>query len=133
MIDPIILDIGLEIVKAILGVAVPAMTIYLTIYTKKIGDKMERKARLENERREREELQNEINRQTAVAFTARSFELMDYDTRVEAIVENIKVYAMKNNLILHDHMNHCVKEALNNHQPNEKLKELTDIMNLLQK
>jgi DNA-binding FrmR family transcriptional regulator len=38
-----------------------------------------------------------------------------------------------NNLILHDHMNHCVKEALNNHQPNEKLKELTDIMNLLQK
>jgi CsoR family transcriptional regulator, copper-sensing transcriptional repressor len=38
-----------------------------------------------------------------------------------------------NNLILHDHMNHCVKEALSNHHPNEKLKELTDIMNLLQK
>jgi DNA-binding FrmR family transcriptional regulator len=37
-----------------------------------------------------------------------------------------------NNLILRDHMNHCVKDALNNKNPEEKLKELSDLMNLFQ-
>jgi DNA-binding FrmR family transcriptional regulator len=37
-----------------------------------------------------------------------------------------------NNLILRDHMNHCVKDALNNKNPEEKLKELSDLMNLIQ-
>jgi len=37
-----------------------------------------------------------------------------------------------NNLILRDHMDHCVKEAIENKSPKEKLKELSDLMNLLQ-
>jgi DNA-binding FrmR family transcriptional regulator len=37
-----------------------------------------------------------------------------------------------NNLILRDHMNHCVKDALSNKNPEEKLKELSDLMNLIQ-
>jgi len=37
-----------------------------------------------------------------------------------------------NNLILRDHMNHCVKEAIENKSPKEKLKELSDLMNLIQ-
>jgi DNA-binding FrmR family transcriptional regulator len=37
-----------------------------------------------------------------------------------------------NNLILRDHMNHCVKEAIDNHKPEEKLKELSDLLNLIQ-
>ncbi|MFZ9704126.1 MAG: metal-sensing transcriptional repressor [Bacilli bacterium] len=37
-----------------------------------------------------------------------------------------------NNLILRDHMDHCVKEAIDNRNPAEKLKELTALMNLIQ-
>ena len=37
-----------------------------------------------------------------------------------------------NNLILRDHMNHCVKDALSNKKPEEKLKELSELMNLIQ-
>jgi DNA-binding FrmR family transcriptional regulator len=37
-----------------------------------------------------------------------------------------------NNLILRNHMNHCVKDALNNNKPDEKLKELSELMNLIQ-
>jgi len=37
-----------------------------------------------------------------------------------------------NNLILRNHMDHCVKEALDNKKPEEKLKELSELMNLIQ-
>jgi DNA-binding FrmR family transcriptional regulator len=37
-----------------------------------------------------------------------------------------------NNLILRDHMDHCVKEAIVNKNPEEKLKELSELMNLIQ-
>ena len=37
-----------------------------------------------------------------------------------------------NNLILRDHMDNCVKEAIDNRNPAEKLKELTALMNLIQ-
>ncbi len=37
-----------------------------------------------------------------------------------------------NNLILRNHMDHCVKDALSNKKPEEKLKELSDLMNLIQ-
>jgi DNA-binding FrmR family transcriptional regulator len=37
-----------------------------------------------------------------------------------------------NNLILRNHMDHCVKDALSNKKPQEKLKELSDLMNLIQ-
>jgi DNA-binding FrmR family transcriptional regulator len=37
-----------------------------------------------------------------------------------------------NNLILRNHMDHCVKDALSNKKPEEKLKELSELMNLIQ-
>jgi DNA-binding FrmR family transcriptional regulator len=37
-----------------------------------------------------------------------------------------------NNFILHDHIHGCVKDAMDAHQTEEKLKELADIMALLQ-
>jgi CsoR family transcriptional regulator, copper-sensing transcriptional repressor len=37
-----------------------------------------------------------------------------------------------NNLILRNHMDHCVKEALDNKKPDEKLKELSELMDLIQ-
>jgi hypothetical protein len=89
--DPFVLNIALEVVKAIIGVAIPALTIYLTFYTKRVQEKVERKA-----------LQNEIDRLTSHALQAKSFELMDYGSRVEAVVESIRTYAMRNDMMLHD-------------------------------
>ncbi len=37
-----------------------------------------------------------------------------------------------NNLILRNHMDHCVKEAIDNKKPVEKLKELSELMDLIQ-
>jgi DNA-binding FrmR family transcriptional regulator len=37
-----------------------------------------------------------------------------------------------NNLIIRNHMDHCVKEALDNKKPDEKLKELSELMDLIQ-
>jgi CsoR family transcriptional regulator, copper-sensing transcriptional repressor len=37
-----------------------------------------------------------------------------------------------NNLILRNHMNHCVKDALSNKKPEDKLKELSELMDLIQ-
>jgi len=38
-----------------------------------------------------------------------------------------------NNLILNDHIQSCVNDAIDNHQPQAKLKELAQIMELIQK
>jgi cell division protein FtsL len=92
--DPFVMSIVLEVVKALLGmfvaVVIPALTIFLTIYTKRMNAKAQRKT-----------LQAEIDRQSAVAFTTRSFEIMDYDSKVDAIVESILDYARRNDLEVH--------------------------------
>jgi hypothetical protein len=85
------MEIVIEVVKALVGVAIPAMTVYLAFYTKRINEKMERKA-----------LQAEVDRLTNYATQARSFEVMDYDSRVAAVVESVRLYALKNNMTLHD-------------------------------
>ena len=91
MIDPFVMDIIIEIVKAIVGVVIPAMTIYLAFYTRRFNERMERKA-----------LQDEVNRLTTFSSQARSFELMDLDSKIDAIVESVKMYTIKNNINIHD-------------------------------
>jgi hypothetical protein len=91
MISPEILEILLEVLKAILGVAVPALTIWLGFYTRRISKKMEQKA-----------LQNEVDRLTTVATQTRTFEEMDFDLKVLAIVESLQLYARQNDIIITD-------------------------------
>ena len=91
MSDPFVMEIVIEVVKALVGVAIPAITVYLAFYTKRINEKMERKA-----------LQAEVDRLTNYATQARSFEVMDYDSRVAAVVESVRLYALKNDMTLHD-------------------------------
>ena len=92
--DPFVMSIVLEVIKALLGmfvaVVIPALTIFLTIHTKRVNAKAQRKA-----------LQAEIDRQSAVAFTTRSFEIMDYDSKVDAIVDSILDYARRNDWDVH--------------------------------
>jgi hypothetical protein len=80
-----------QVVMGLVAVGVPAMAVYLTFYTKRWNEKMERKA-----------LQAEVDRLTNYATQARSFEVMDYDSRVAAVVESVRLYALKNNMTLHD-------------------------------
>ena len=54
---------------------------------------------------------------------------MDITKQVLAVQALLK---KANNLILRDHMDHCVKEAIDNKKPEEKLKELSELMDLIQ-
>jgi hypothetical protein len=98
--EPFAMEIVIEVVKAIVGVAIPALTVYLAFYTKRINEKMERKA-----------LQAEVDRLTNFAQQSRSFEIMDYDSRVAAVVESVRLYALKNDMTLHDNEIQMLVEA----------------------
>ena len=87
MIDPFVLNILLEIVKAIVGVAIPALTVYLAFYARRI-----------NENAKRNDLQGRIDALTTHSLQAKSFELMDYESKVEAIVEGALAYAARNDI-----------------------------------
>lgn len=87
MADPFVLEIVLEVVKAIVGVAIPALTVYLAFYTKRINEKMMRK-----------DLQREIDNLTSRALQIKSFEKMDYELKVETVVESAQAYAMRNDI-----------------------------------
>jgi hypothetical protein len=89
-VNPFVMEIVIEVVKALVGVAIPAMTVYLAFYQRRANEKMERKA-----------LQAEVNRLTGYASQVRSFEVMDYDSRVDAVVESVMDYMMRNNLNIH--------------------------------
>lgn len=87
MTDPFVLNIALEVVKAVVGVVIPALTVYLAFYTKRINEKMMRK-----------DLQREVDSLTSRALQIKSFEKMDYDSKIEAIIESAQAYAMRNEI-----------------------------------
>lgn len=85
--DPFVLNIILEVVKAIIGVVIPALTVYLAFYARKVNENVKRK-----------DLQAKIDSLTSHSLQAKSFEDMDYETRVEAIVESAEAYAYRNDI-----------------------------------
>lgn len=87
MVDPFILEIILEVVKAIIGVAIPALTVYLAFYAKRINENVKLKA-----------LQNKVDNLTAHSLQVKSLEIVDYETRVAAIVDSAEAYAARNDM-----------------------------------
>lgn len=85
--DPFVLNIVLEVVKAIIGVVIPALTIYLAFYTKRINENVKRK-----------DLKREIDRQTSYSLQLKSFRVMDYETKVEVITESVIAYAARHDM-----------------------------------
>lgn len=85
--DPFVLNIVLEVVKAIVGVVIPAFTIYLGFYTRRVNENVKRK-----------DLQREIDRLTSHSLQLKSFEVMDYETKVDVISESALAYAMRNGI-----------------------------------
>lgn len=87
MVDPFILEIILEVVKAIIGVAIPALTVYLAFYAKRINENVKLKA-----------LQNKVDNLTAHSLQVKSLEIVDYETRVAAVVDSAEAYAARNDM-----------------------------------
>ena len=87
MSNPFWLNIILEIVKAVIGVAISALTIFLAFYTKRLNEKVKLRS-----------LQNEIDRQTNYASQSRTFASLDFDTKVNAIVDSVEAYAKRNGI-----------------------------------
>jgi len=86
-IDPIVLDIGLEIIKAILGVAVPAMTIALTFYARKINHNLKMKT-----------LKDEIEKLVDIGEETQFFRLMDKKEQQELLLDSMKTFVIGNEI-----------------------------------
>ena len=87
MIDPFVLDILLEIVKAIVGVAIPAMTVWLMFHTKRINDNVKKNA-----------LQSKIDQLSQHSEQLQSFQGMTLEDRIEALMEGARRHAMDNDV-----------------------------------
>lgn len=89
--DPVVLDVALEVIKAIVGVVIPALTIALTFYTKRLNDKLKRKS-----------LKDEIHRLTQFAEETESFKLMNTKEKEETLLESMKVFVVQNDITISD-------------------------------
>ena len=77
--NPFVLDIILEIVKAIVGVIIPALTIWLMFHTKRINDNTKRNF-----------LQGKVDHLTQSADQLQSFQNITFEERIDAIMEAAK-------------------------------------------
>ena len=91
MIEPYLIDIGLEILKIAGGILIPMLTIAGTLYAKKLERKIERNA-----------LRSEIDKLTTWAGEAKTFQLMSMTERRQAIKESIQLYVYDNNMKISD-------------------------------
>ena len=88
------MDIGSEWISVAMAVA-GAMAGVLILLIKVVGDyfvkRIDRKLELKG-------LTDEVNRLTGFASQARSFDIMDFDSKVDAVVESVLDYSMRKGL-----------------------------------
>lgn len=87
MIEPYLIDIGIEVLKIIIGIAVPLITIMGTIYANKF-----------RRRFERNEVQREIDHIARFAQQLGTFQSMNIEDRIDAIMDEIQYFVMQNNI-----------------------------------
>lgn len=90
-IDPIVLEVGLEVVKAIVGVVIPALTIALTFYTKRLNDKFKRKS-----------VVDEIHRLTRLAQETQTFKSMNIGEQTNTLLDSMRTYVLANDIPMSD-------------------------------
>jgi hypothetical protein len=78
-VDPFVLNIILEIVKAIVGVIVPALTVWLMFHTKRINDNTKRNF-----------LQGKVDQLAQHTEQLQSFQDITFEERIDAIMEAAK-------------------------------------------
>jgi len=89
--NPFVLDIVLEIVKAIVGVIIPALTIWLMFHTKRINDNTKRNF-----------LQGKVDHLTQSAEQLQSFQNITFEERIDAIMEAAKREALDHQINISD-------------------------------
>jgi hypothetical protein len=104
--DPFVMDILLEVVKALVGiftsVLIPALTIWLMYRTKRINDNAKKR-----------DLKNEVNRLTQYVDQLQSFRNVDIGERKEAIMESVRLFALENNIVVSEaEMEMMVEQSL---------------------
>lgn len=90
-IDPIVLEVGLEVVKAIVGVVIPALTVALTFYTRRLNQKLQKKS-----------LKDEIYRQISLAKEVQTFKAMNMGKKAETLLESMQAFVISNEIPVSD-------------------------------
>lgn len=89
--NPLFLEIVLEIVKAIVGVVIPALTIWLMFHTKRINDNVKMNS-----------LQSRIDQLSQHSEQLQSFKNMTLEERVESLMQGARRHAMDNGINITD-------------------------------
>lgn len=89
--NPLFLEIALEILKAIVGVAIPALTVWLMFHTKRINDNVKMNS-----------LQSKIDQLSQHSEQLQSFKNMTLEERIESLMQGARRHAMDNNMNITD-------------------------------
>jgi hypothetical protein len=86
-IDPTVWEIGLEVVKAIIGVVIPAITVALTFSLRRLNQKLQKKS-----------LKDEIYRQISMANEVKTFKAMNMGKKTETLLESMQAFVVSNEI-----------------------------------
>lgn len=89
--EPYALSIALEILKILGGIFVPVMTIGITIYAKKLENKMGRKA-----------VRDEISRHVLAGEQVKFFSSMKDEDKVSTVLEAVGLFVMESGIAISD-------------------------------
>lgn len=102
MIEPYLIDIGIEALKILGGVMIPLLTTMAILYKNKIERRLQKS-----------EVQREIDRYVNFAGKLKSFEIMTIKDKVEAIKDDILIFIQDNNIVMSDaELNLMIEKAL---------------------
>lgn len=102
MVEPLLLTIGLEILKVVGAALVSSLTVFIAMYAKKY------------ERRfQRNEVQGEIDRYTRWANEMQAFRLLGVEEKKQTIKEAVEQFVLENNIsITESELNLMIERAL---------------------
>lgn len=89
--NPIVLEIGIEVVKAILAVIIPAVTVALSFSFRRLNQKLQKKS-----------VRDEIYRQLQLAKEVQTFKSMNFGKQADTLLESMKAFVISNEIAISD-------------------------------
>jgi hypothetical protein len=109
MIEPYLIDIAIEVLKALGGILVPVITTVAILYKRKLDLKFQAAER----KFQRSEVQREIDRYAQWAGELQSFKLLGIEEKKQTIKDAIERYVLDNNIsITESELNLMIERAL---------------------
>ena len=96
MIEPYLIDIAIEILKALGGILVPVITTAAILYKRKIDLKFQATER----KFEKSEVQHEIDKYINFAGKLKGFETMPIEDKIQAIKDDILIFIQDNGIVI---------------------------------